>query len=82
MDKKRFKNKKFVVILLILGIIISIASIAIWYKDKITIQNETDLINKVVKLEEKEPDDTQLLVNPPLDENNLYWRYINTPLLE
>ena len=64
MDKKRFKNKKFVVILLILGIIISIASIALWYKDRVSVQNETDLINKVVKLEEKKPDDTQLLVNP------------------
>ena len=82
MDKKRFKNKKFVVILLILGIIISFISIALWYKDRVSVQNETDLINKVVKLEEKEPDDTQLLVNPPLDQNNLYWKYINTPLLE
>ena len=82
MGKKRLKNKKFVVILLILGIIISIASIALWYKDRVSVQSETDLINKVVKLEEKDPNDTQLLVNPPLDENNLYWRYINTPLLE
>lgn len=82
MNKKKVKIKRFFLFLFITGTIISAISIFLWNVDRIRLKKELDTIDKVVNLKESDSNNEDSLVNPPLEKDNLYWKYINTPLLE
>jgi sortase B len=50
--------------------------------NSVRLRKELDTINEIVELKENDSNDVDSFVNPPLEEDNLYWKYIKTPLLE
>ena len=74
--------KGFFVVILLAGVIFSGVSIFLWYMDSVRLRKELDTINGIVELKEDDSNDVDSFVNPPLEEDNLYWKYIKTPLLE
>lgn len=82
MNIKRVEMKGFFVVILLAGVIFSGVSIFLWYMDSVRLRKELDTINGIVELKEDDSNDVDSFVNPPLEEDNLYWKYINTPLLE
>lgn len=82
MNIKRVEMKGFFVVILLAGVIFSGVSIFSWYMDSVRLRKELDTINGIVELKEDDSNDVDSFVNPPLEEDNLYWKYIKTPLLE
>ncbi|MDY0097475.1 MAG: class B sortase [Candidatus Dojkabacteria bacterium] len=82
MDRKNIKIKRFFVVIFIIGVVLSVVSISFWYMDSVRLKKELDTINGIVELKESDSDDVDSLVNHPLEDDNLYWKYIKTPLLE
>ena len=82
MNIKRVEMKGFFVVILLAGVIFSGVSIFLWYMDNVRLRKELDTINGIVELKEDDSNDVDSFVNPPLEEDNLYWKYIKTPLLE
>ncbi|MDX9739528.1 MAG: class B sortase [Candidatus Dojkabacteria bacterium] len=82
MNIRRVEMKGFFVVILLAGVIFSGVSIFLWYMDSVRLRKELDTINGIVELKEDDSNDVDSFVNPPLEEDNLYWKYIKTPLLE
>ncbi len=82
MKFKNIKSKKNLTKIFILGILFSIISIFFWYLDGIRLNNELDHINQVVELRESKSNEDNLLVNPPSEDDDLYWKYIKNSLLD
>ena len=81
-------QKKFILKIMasifIIGIIISIFNIMIWFIDNKNTKRVTTLVNNAVKIKDKKEDVNEVtyeLVNPPLDKNDPYYKYINEELL-
>ena len=82
MNKKGAGIKGFFVFILIIGVVFSGVSIFLWSMDRVRLSKELDTINEIVELKENDSNDVDSFVNPPVEEDNLYWKYIKIPLLE
>ncbi|MBP6976077.1 class B sortase [Candidatus Dojkabacteria bacterium] len=63
-------------------IIISIIGVGMWYLDSRQIDNEIEKINKVAKTTELDDNESSQLINPPSNQDSLYWKYTKIPLMD
>ncbi len=53
-----------------------------WYLDSRQIDNEIEKINKVAKTTELDDNESSQLINPPSNQDSLYWKYTKIPLMD
>ena len=68
--------------LFLFGLIFSIYKLILWKIDSDEITKEIDSINKLVKVTETEDAENTEKINPPDDEFDPYWDYIDYPLID
>jgi len=84
-NNKKYWEKLILFIIFCLslfGLIFSIYKLILWKIDSDEITKEIDSINKLVKVTETEDAENTEKINPPDDEFDPYWDYIDYPLID
>jgi len=82
MKKVKLTKQLIFSIVFTIGILLSIRYLYFWYSDSNQINDEIEKINSITKTTEDKTDNTNQIVNPPLNEDSPYWKYIKVGLID